>query len=324
MQIKKLVKCDGVSGYENEVRKVIIDSITDFVDEIYTDNIGNITAIKKGIYKKNKKKILIITHMDEVGIQITSIKNDGKVKFKALGSLKVSNLHGQRIKLSKDLVGLVVSELEFSNIDTRDTESLSIDFGFNSKKDAMEYIDIGAVGVFLDNYIENESTIISKAIDNRVSCSLSIKLIEELQEFKNDIYFTFTVQEEIGLKGAKVVGNKINPDIGIVIDTIDIQNVNNIELGEGPAIKISDSLTICDSDIVNDLKTICHSNGINYQLEVSDVGGTELFALEELGKDIKCAAISIPVKYSHTSSSIIKKSDVHSSYELIKAFLSKC
>ena len=323
MQIKKLIKCNGVSGYENEIRKVIIDSITDFVDEIYVDNIGNITAIKRGKYEKNKKKTLIMTHMDEVGVQITSIESDGKVKFKALGSLKVSNLYMQRIKLNKDLVGLVVSEVDIRNMDVRDTENLSIDFGFNSKAEATKYIDIGDIGVFLDDYTENESIIISKAIDNRISCAISIKLIKEIQELKNDIYFTFTVQEELGLKGAKVVGHKIRPDIAIVIDTIDVQNISNIELGEGPAIKVSDSLTICDSGIVENLKLICKRSSINYQIEVSDIGGTELFALEELGEDIKCAGISVPIKYSHTSSSMIKKSDIYSSYNLIKTFLSE-
>lgn len=312
-----LMNLIGVTGYEKDVSDYIKSKIKKFVDNLYIDSIGNLIAIKNG-RGENKKKVMILSHMDEVGFQVVSILNNGQIKIKPLGSLKVKNLYGRKVIFKKNIIGIITSDIYIDNMNSRDISMLNIDFGFKSYEETSEYISIGDVGTFYSKYLENDGIIIGKAIDNRASCGILIELIEKTNYCEDDLYFVFTVQEEWGLKGAKAITNNIMPDICIVVDTISVESIDTIDIGKGACIKVSDSLTICDSNLVNSFISICEREKIEFQLEVSDIGGTELGVIDELG--IRVGGVSIPIKFAHTSNSMAIKDDIKSVYEVMKIF----
>jgi len=321
MQLEKLSSIIGVSGYEENICKFIVEYIDKFVDNIEIDNIGNIIVKIEG-KKDKKKKIMIISHMDEVGLQVTSILNDGRLKVKSLGSLKITNLYMQRIVFRNNEQGIVYCDNNINNIGIRDIGELVIDCGYSSYLEAVNKISLGEVGTFLNNYREGYNTIIGKALDNRIGCSILIKIIEEKLQYDNDIYFVFTSKEEIGLKGARVATNNIKPDIAVVIDTISTEYIKNIAIGNGVAIKISDSLSICNEKLVNKLKEISNTKNILTQFEVTDCGASELGVIDESGNGVKVCGLSIPIMYGHTANCLANKKDINSCLQLMKEFLS--
>lgn len=319
MELKELTYAKSTTGYEKEIRETIKTEISLYMKNIKEDSIGNLIANKDNTIGI---QIMVAAHMDEVGIQITSITQDGKLNFKSLGSLKVSSLLFQKIEFRNGVIGIVNSDNDKCNLDQRDMTSLYVDCGFSSKEEAENNIEIGEVGTFYNSYIEQNGKIISKAIDNRAGCYV---LIEALKKVKapsaKNLNFVFSVQEEIGLKGIKVAANNIKPDIAVVIDTISVENMDNLSIGGGVAIKISDQLSICDEELVNKLKNIAKENNIKYQLEVSDNGACELGVIDDLGLGTRIVGLSIPIKYAHTANSLVDKKDIQSTIELLIKFL---
>lgn len=320
MDIKELLDTVSVSGYEKLISNIISNRLLKKDITVNSDNIGNLIGFIEG-KKENKKTILVLAHMDEVGIQVTSIKEDGRIKFRSLGSLKKNSLLFQKVIFRNGLSGIIVPESINVNLDQRDLEELFIDCGYSSKKEISNLINIGEVGTFHNNYTENENTIISKSLDNRLGCFVLIDVIQSIKDLNNDVYFVFTVQEEVGLKGAKVISNKLKPDIAIVIDTISVENVEQLDIGKGISIKISDGLTICNEELVEKLKDISRRNNINTQLEVTDNGGTELGVVDESNGGVKVVGLSIPIRYGHTANSIANKNDVFECSKLLRRFI---
>lgn len=320
IKIKELSNTISISGYEKTINDIINNELRGHHIAVTNDNIGNLIGFIKG-KGKNKKKILVLAHMDEVGIQITNIKEDGKIKFKSVGSVKKNRLLFQRIIFRNGLIGIVAPENANINADQRDLEELCIDCGFSSKKEANNLINIGEVGTFYNNYIENGNIIMSKSLDNRLGCFVLLDAIDNLKDLDNDVYFVFTTQEEVGLKGAKVISNALKPDIAISVDTISVEGIEQLEIGKGVTIKISDSLTICNEELVEILKNIAVKDNILVQLEVTDNGGTELGVIDESNNGVKVAGLSIPIRYAHTANSIANKNDVLECSKLLRRFI---
>lgn len=318
-RIKRLLEIIGVTGYEDEIRKYIINEIKNSIDQIEIDNMGNIIACKKG-NGKSKKKLMIVAHMDEIGIQITSFSQDGKVRFKTLGSLKTDNLYMNKIMFRNGEVGIVSSDNDIKNVGIKQFESLYIDCGYRSQKEVGNVLEIGEVGTFYNQYYEKNNIIMGKAIDNRVGCYVLIELINKMSNIKDDIYFVFSTQEEFGLKGIKAATSKIQPDLAIGIDTISVENLEDIELGKGVAIKISDSMTICDENLVKQFKQIAYNYKILTQLEVSNVGATELGVIDESSTGVRVVGLSIPIRYGHTAQAIVNKADIKSCSLILEKF----
>lgn len=320
MDIKALLDTVSVSGYEKLISNIVSNKLVEKAIAVKNDNIGNLIGFIES-KKENKKNILVLAHMDEVGIQVTNFKEDGRIKFRSLGSLKKNSLLFQKVIFRNGLAGIIVPQSINVNSDQRDLEELCIDCGYSSKEEISNLINIGEVGTFHNNYIENENIIISKSLDNRLGCFVLLDVIENLKDLNNDVYFVFTAQEEVGLKGAKVIGNTLKPDIAIVIDTISVENIEQLEVGKGVSIKISDSLTICNEELVEKLKSIATKNNILVQLEATDNGGTELGVIDESNNGVKVAGLSIPIRYAHTSNSIANKNDVLECSKLLRRFI---
>lgn len=321
LQFEKLLNIFGVSGYEADIRNYIIQNISKLSNKIIMDNVGNIIVKFRSINNVNKKNIVIAAHMDEVGVKVKEIKEDGNIKFSELGSLKVRNLLMNKIIFKNGVVGVITSEYTMKDIKPRDMEALGIDCGFLNKNEAEKAIDIGEVGTFYNDYFENEDIIISKAIDNRVGCWVLLNLIENFSVSNDDITFIFTCQEEVGFKGMEFVIGSINPDIVIDIDTISVENIRELQLGKGPTIKICDSLTNCSEELISKFKKISKEYSINTQLEITDNGGTELSVIKQKCNNVKLIGLSVPIKYGHSANSIVNKSDILECIRLLNVFI---
>ena len=313
--LKKLTQCHGVSGNEKEVAEIIKNEIKDYVDEISTDALGNLIARKKG----NGMKIMLAAHMDEIGVVATFVDDKGFVRFSNVGGLYTKNLIGRRVVFSNGTVGVIYSEPENKN---SQLGKMYIDIGAKDKEEAK--VCVGDSAVFEGVFHNNGTKIVSKALDNRAGC---YSLIEAAKNIKtdNDIYFVFTIQEEVGLRGARTAAYKIMPDVALAIDVTDTGDTPKsdsmaVEMGKGAAIKVMDRSVICDSDVRSTLIEIAKNNNIDYQLEVMTDGGTDAGVIHLTGDGVKTGGISIPTRYIHSPSEMIDKNDLSAVIKLICEF----
>ena len=316
--LKKLTNEFAPSGREDNLAAFITKEITPYVEDIYTDALGNLIAHKKG----NGKKIMVAAHMDEIGIVVTHIDDNGFLRFSAIGGVYNKDLFARRIKFSNGVIGVIGSEEENKD---RKILKMYIDIGAASKEEAQKLINIGDMAVFCGDFYENQNAVISKALDNRAGCYVLIKALESLKS-DNDIYFVFTTQEEVGLRGAKTSAYTIAPDYAIAVDVTDTgdtpEGIKMItKLGGGACIKVMDRSVLCDSYIRSLLIELAKKNNIDYQLEVMTDGGTDAGAISLSGSGVKTGGISIPTRYIHSPSEMAFKKDIKDCVTLLKAFL---
>lgn len=325
MLLKELTQAFGVSGYEKEVREIIKNEVKDYADELAVDAIGNLIAYKEGS-AKNKKKIMLAAHMDEIGVQVTKIEDNGQIKIKPMGFLWIPITYASRIRFKNGTVGVVSSTVEFDNV-KNDFTKLYIDIGVKSKEEALKYIRVGDVANVTGEYVElKNDNIMAKSLDNRIGCYVMIEALKKIGTPENDIYFVFTVQEELGCRGAKVAAERIKPDIGIAVDITpahdypcDLQGSNT--LGGGVGIKISDPSVVCDEELVEEMVRCCEENNIKYQYDVIDKGGTDASSMNLSSCGVKALGVSIVTRFPHGPNSIINMKDAEASIELISRFV---
>lgn len=316
--LKKLTQTYGPSGREDRIRKVIAEIASPFADEICTDALGNLIVRKKGL----GKKIMVAAHMDEIGVVATLIDENGFIRFSSVGGVYNKDLLGRRVCFENGVVGVIGSEEENKE---RKILKMYIDIGAKDKNSCEELISIGDMAVFCGDFYENNNCIISKALDNRCGCYVLLKVLENIKS-QNDLYFVFTSQEEVGLRGAKTSAFSIAPDYALAIDVTDTGDTPNgikmaTKLSGGAAIKIMDRSVLCDSFVRSKLAELAAKNHIKYQLEVMNYGGTDAGAISLSGAGVKTGGISVPTRYIHSPSEMIDKDDLASVISLLSAFL---
>lgn len=305
-RIKRFAETIGVTGYEDEIRKSIFDSLPD--GEKYIDNIGNVVFVQKS-KSEQTKKVMFIAHMDEVGYQIMHKNADGTYSIKPLGNIKTWNSINQRVVSAEGKKAFLYCE-NSENIGAHEFEKIKA-ISISGK------LEVGDVLSFDAKTELNGETIIGKALDNRVSCEILIESILEIKETNAEIYFVFTTQEEVGMRGARVAVTTIDPDIVLTIDVSPVGDRNSLELEKGVGIKMSDSIGVSDSGMVHTSKKIAEVNDIKYQMEVSDCGTSELIITNEKDKGAKKIGFSIPCKNMHSSATIVKISDVEACKKMV-------
>lgn len=328
--LKKLSECPGAPGFEKPIRDLVISEIKDLVDEINVDNLGNLIAVKRGT---ENKRIMAAAHMDEIGFIVKHIDEDGFVHFQTLGGFDPKTLTAQRVIIhgQKDVVGVLSSKpIHVMTSEERSkvakTDDYFIDLGMNFDE-AKKIISVGDAITRERDLIEMGNCVNGKSIDNRVAVFILIEALKELKG-KNipfDFYAAFTVQEEVGIRGASVAAHHINPDFGIGIDTTiayDLPGAKPQEivthLGKGTAIKVMDSSTICDPRMVSFMKKQAEENEIPYQMEVLSGGGTDTAGVQRMGKNGAIAgAISIPTRHLHQVVEMANMQDIAHSIKLL-------
>ncbi len=325
MLLDKLTQTFGVSGYEKEVRELIKETVKDYADDMTVDALGNLIIYKKG-QAPNKKKIMLAAHMDEIGLQVTKIENNGQIKVKTLGFLWLSTTYMSRVKFRNGITGIAAGRVEDAK---NDFTKLYIDIGAKSAEEAQEYIKIGDVASYIGEFAElKNGNIAAKAIDDRVGCYIMIEALKSTVVPQNDVYFVFTVQEELGCRGAKAAAERIMPDIGVAIDITpahdypcDLEGSNT--LGAGVGIKISDPSVICDEYLVEEMVKCCKDNNIKYQFDVIDKGGTDASSMNLSNYGVRSSGITIATRYPHGPNSMVNMNDVDAAVQLLSKFIDK-
>lgn len=328
--LKSICKTPGAPGFEQRIRAQVIELVTPFADEVSTDNMGNVIAIKKG---KSDKRVMVAAHMDEISFIVTHIDDDGFLRFIPLGGFDPKTLTAQRVIVhgKKDLIGVMgCKPIHLMKAEDRlkmiPIEEYFIDLGM-SRDEVIKYIEVGSPVTREREVIEMGECINGKSLDNRLSVYILFEAFRQLKdvELPYDLYGVFTVQEEIGLRGAISSAHHVDPDFGIALDVtiaFDVPGANGHEviskLGKGTAIKIMDGMTICDYRMVAFLKEKADKHKIEWQPEILPRGGTDTAAVQRSGKKGSIAgAISIPTRNLHQVIEMVHKKDVQDTIDLL-------
>lgn len=337
--LKELSNASGVSGFEGNIREIIENELKDHVDEIETDNMGNIIAVKKG--KDNGKKIMLAAHMDEIGLMVRHIDKKGFIKFSKIGGISDQMLLNQEVYIHTDngkVLGVLGSKPPHRMKPTEkkkviEYENMFIDIGASNKEEAEKMVSVGDSITIKHEFSELQGSIVTgKAFDNRVGCLI---LIETMKRLKTDatIYGVGTVQEEVGLKGAKTSAFRINPDLAIALDVTIAGDHPGIKeedapakLGGGPAIILTDASgrgIITHPKVKNLLIEATEEEEIPYQLEVSEGGTTDATAIHLTREGIPTGVLSVPTRYIHTPVEVVSLDDVENTVKLLVAAIEK-
>lgn len=321
--IKKLTETFGPSGFEKSVRNVIRKEIRDHVDSIKSDKLGNLIAHIKG----KGTKVMLASHMDEIGVVTSYIDKNGFIRFSNVGGFFPVHSLTSRIIFENGRIGVIGEERRKSMSDPVEMTKLYIDIGARDRKEAEKLVPIGTFGCYERGFEDIGKRIVAKALDDRIGCAVLIEVAKRLKrKVKNDTYLVFTVQEEVGLKGARTSAFGIDPDIALAVDvtaTGDTPEAKKmaVKLGAGAAIKIKDWGIVCDPKIVETLIRIARRNKIPYQFEILERGTTDATVIQLTKGGIPSAAVSIPSRYIHSASEIVDMDDVEAAVKLIVKFL---
>jgi putative aminopeptidase FrvX len=331
--LAQICETPGTSGYEQRIRNLVLEQVRPLVDEVEVDNMGNVITLKKAANNPSGKKVMIAAHMDEIGFIVTHIDEQGFLRFHTLGGFDPKTLTAQRVLVHghQDLIGVMGSKpIHVMSAEERNkpakTEEFFIDLGL-PKEEVEKLVFVGAPVTRERSLIEMGECVNCKSIDNRVSVFILIETLKQLKDFPYDVYGVFTVQEEVGLRGANVAAHRLNPDFGFGLDTTIAYDVPGArahekitELGKGTAIKIMDSSAIADYRMVAYLKKVATEQQIAWQPEILTAGGTDTASVQRMGKHGSIAgAISIPTRHIHQVIEMAHKKDILASIALLKA-----
>jgi endoglucanase len=322
--IKKLVETYGPSGFEDQVRDLIHVEIEPFADEITIDPLGNLIAYKKG--DGSGLKVMIAAHMDEIGLMVSHITENGFLRFTNIGGIHPHTLMGGRVRFADGTLGVIYSEKLENRTKVHILDKHYIDVGAVDKNGCP--VEVGAAAGFVRPFFAQGDRLIAKSMDDRIGCAVAIEALRHLDESPHDVYFVFSVQEEVGTRGAQTAANALNPDVGIALDVTATGDTPEsrtmaVELGSGPAIKVRDSGMISHVGLVRQLRWRGDEEGIPYQLEVLDGGTTDARSMQIAGAGCAASCISIPCRYVHSQSEMVHAGDVENSVKLLLALLAK-
>lgn len=315
--LKKLTEADAPSGREKSVYSIIRCEAEKMGYEVMQDAMGSVIAHKKG----NGKKLMVAAHADEIGVIANYIDENGFIRFGAVGGLYIKELPMRRVRFSNGTVGVIGYEEEsFKN--KADIGKLFIDIGAKSRKEAEELVNIGDIAIFDGSFVTVGDTVISKALDDRAGCYILLKTMDAVKESANDLYFVFTSQEEVGLRGARTSAFAIMPDYAIAVDVTDTGDTpeapkSDVKIGGGAAIKVMDRSVMCDKGVIDTLRSIAEEKGISYTNEIMADGGTDAGAIALTQGGVKTGGISVPVRYIHSPSELASKSDIKACIDLL-------
>ena len=323
--LKQLTEAFGPSGYEENVRELVHAEVKPFADEIRTDALGNLIVRKKPARaSKSAKKIMIAAHIDEIGLMVSHVDDDGFVRYSPIGGIFRRYAFGARIRFLNGVQGVLGYDGLISLNEVPTLDKVYIDVGATSKKDCP--VKVGDVAAFERQFTEMGSRLVSKSMDNRAGVVAAIETLRSLKSTPHDVYIVFTTQQKVGVRGATTSAFGVDPDVGIALDvtpTGDTPNSLKMEmtLGKGPCIKIKDVGAISDPRVVKWMINTAEKSKIPYQREVLLVGSTDARAIQIARAGVPIGCISIPVRYVHSTSEMVDYSDIQNSVKLLTALL---
>lgn len=323
--LKKLTQTDAPSGSEARLHQIITEEIRDYVDDISVDALGNLIVHKTG----TGPRVMFAAHMDEIGLIVTFITDKGFLKVSNLGGVSPANALGQRVRFANGTEGAVA--LDDTDADFAKglrMSDLYVDIGANSREEAERLVSVGDSAAFCGDFYTNGNTVISKALDDRCGCLVLIEAIRQIENNVNDLYFVFTVSEELGLRGAKASAYTVKPDYAVAVDVTRTGDAPGklqmaVALGKGAAIKIKDSSLLAHPYIKKQMTEACEEASIPHQFEVLERGGTDSGAIHLSGGGVPSGCISIPTRHIHSPAEMIDLRDLESAVKLTVKLVEK-
>ena len=328
--VKALCALSGVSGWEDEVRDYILEQALPYADETATDPMGNLYIFKKGAVSP-AEPVMVCAHMDEVGLIVTGVDEEGYLRFDFVGGVDRRVVLGKRVFIGPEAIPGVIGmkAIHLTDEDERQsvptTESLRVDIGAEDAGEAKGRVRPGDRGVFDNTVYEFGSGFVkAKALDDRVGCAAMLTLLRD--ELPVDTWFVFTVQEEVGCRGAAVAADRIKPGFALVLEGTTAADLAGVEkgqevcfLGRGVVIPFMDRGTIYDHELHSRFTALAEKNGIPWQTKEKIAGGTDASAIQRRGSGAQVLTVSVPLRSIHSSASVGKLSDI----ELMPAFAMK-
>lgn len=316
-----LNSCHGPSGDESAIAEAIHSLAAEYADECWIDPMGNLIVHKRG----NGPRVMFAAHMDSIGMIVTHIEDDGYLRFGKLGGLDLTALLHTPVRFANGTQGLVGKD-QSADIQKLSVDDMFIDIGAHSREEAERCVRIGDTAVFQTPTFRAGDRIISPYLDNRISCVVLLAALEQITDSPNDLYFVFTVQEEVGLRGAKTAAYAVDPvyavavDVTVSDDTPGSKHSGSSVLGKGAAVKVMDSSVICHPQMIKKLTGLAAEQSIAFQSDVIRAGGTDAGAIHVSRTGVYTGGISIPCRYIHSPSEMVQLSDVEACIQLTAAF----
>ena len=329
--IKTLNAPRAISGREKAIADKLLTVIAPITDKCYTDSMGNLIAVKYGTAPEaEKKKIMLCAHMDEIGFLVTYIEDSGFIRVNPIGGINWVAAAFAEVTFASGLKGILVPEASAAPAELG-PDKCYIDIGAKDKKEAERKVKIGdfcALNGGVTRLLGRR--IAGRPMDDRIGCAVLVKIAERLQEtpVADDIYFVFSVQEEVGMRGAKTSAFGITPDIGIAYDVTGTGDAAGSKpmacsVGGGAAIKLKDASVICDYELTQAFAAVAKENDIKHQFEILPYGGTDTAAMQVSGAGVRAACLSIPTRYIHSGVEMLDLNDAEACVDLTVAWLRK-
>ena len=322
--LQTLVETPGPSGSEHVIREKIKAEIQGHADEVYTDALGNLIA-RKGALKEGGKRIMISAHVDEIGLMITHVDDNGFARFLPIGGINPLTCLGGRVLFMNGTQGVIGME-RLEKDEHPDLPKYFIDTGATSKADSK--VGVGDVCGFERPLLDLGKRVVAKSMDDRVAAAIAVEAIKEVKPGVNELFFVFSVQEEVGIRGAITAAYGVDPEIGLAVDVTRTGDTPlgvkmEVALGNGPAIKVRDSSFIADPRVVKWMVNEAKAQKLPYQLEVLEAGGTDGAAIQRTRAGVPAGCLSIPCRYIHSPSEMVDRDDVENSVKLLVGLLGK-
>jgi tetrahedral aminopeptidase len=323
--IKSLVETPGPSGSEQTIREKIRSEVAPYVDETRVDALGNL-IVCKGEKKAGGLRLMLSAHMDEIGVMVTHVDENGFVRFITIGGVSPRTCLGGRVLFMNGVQGVIGCEKLEENNSQPAIDQFFIDVGAHNRQDCR--VKIGDVAGFERSFLDLGNRLVAKSMDNRISVAVLVEMLRQLEHTPHQVYAVFSTQEEVGLRGAIPAAYGIDPDLGLAVDVTAVGDTPKgikmeVSLGKGPAIKVRDSSFISDPRLVRWMAAVAEKEGIPYQLEVLERGGTDGKSIQLTRAGVPTAALSIPCRYIHSPSEMVDYSDVQGAVRLLLALVSE-
>ena len=340
--LQRLSEGAGVPGREEAIRELISAELKGVVDSLETDTLGNLIAHKKATGNGSAdgaKRVMLSAHMDEIGFYVRFVDDDGFLRVQNLGGFDTRNLFARQVTVHTgggELIGVMnpgVKPIHISNPDEREKvpklPEFIVDTGLSAET-VKKRVRLGDPVTLRQPFVDMGRVVSGKAMDDRVNCFILVELLKALRSSAYDIYGVFSVQEEVGLRGAQTAAFAVEPDLGIALDTtlaVDIPGTPSeqrvTQLGGGVALKVMDSASISTRWLLDEFIALAENQGVPYQLELLPLGGTDAGTIQRSRGGVASLTLSIPSRYVHTVTEMVAKNDVEASLALLTHYLMK-
>ena len=319
--IKTLNAAHGPSGDEGGIREVIAQLAAPFADEVTADTLGNLIVRKRG----EGPRVMFAAHMDSIGFIVTHMEKEGFLRVGRLGGISPKEAAYTPVRFKNGVRGVVVPE-EKADFGKLKLDECYLDIGAKDEEAARKMVQVGDTAVYDSPIFQTGTSAVSPYLDNRISCAVLLKVLEQVEQSPNDLYFVFTTQEEVGLRGGRTAAWGIDPAYGIAVDVTDVDDTPGSEksgtvgLGKGAAIKVMDSSVICHPEVVSKLEELAQEQKIPAQRDILRAGGTDAGAMHITRSGVKTGGISVPCRYVHTPVEMADLNDTQHCVQLAVTF----